>query len=276
MDRIVRRRRIFDPHRGLQIAAGEVVLDAGKAVRGSRRRLDVARRSRGRRGTVAAEGAAIFDAWRNGSMTAAIHADGAAVVEKIGAGRDVDETDRAQPEFGRQGADDQGHGADKAGVENAAEAGEPVGQHHPVDAELDVGVVVADMQQAAGGGILRDPGGLQQHSLDRLIVALGEILDGLVADRIGGRADGRVQIAACLIEDAVLCGKLRGRRNRRRRRGGRRDEALRWSRASWDGAASCTLLAARPPRSREAPSCRLPRQAVCDLCWAAQAAEQHQ
>jgi len=78
-------------------------------------------------------------------MTAAIHADGAAVVEKIGASRDVDETGRAQPEFGRQGADNQGHAADKAGVEHAAEAGEPVGQHHPVDAELDVGVVVADM-----------------------------------------------------------------------------------------------------------------------------------
>ena len=34
----------------------------------------------------------------------------------------------------------------------------PVGQHHPVDAELDVGMIIADMQQAAGSGILRDPG----------------------------------------------------------------------------------------------------------------------
>ena len=40
-------------------------------------------------------------------MAAAIHADAAAVVEKVGAGRDVDEADRAQSEFGRQRPGDQ-------------------------------------------------------------------------------------------------------------------------------------------------------------------------
>ncbi len=150
-------------------------------------------------------------------MTAAIHADGAAVIEDVVAGGDVDETDRAQPEFGRQGAGDQRDAADEAGVENAAETGDAVRQHHPVDAELDVGVIVADMQRAAGGGILRNSRGLQQHFLDRLVGALRQILDRVVADRVGGGAGGRIEIAARLIERAALCFELSGRRDRRGR-----------------------------------------------------------
>lgn len=87
-------------------------------------------------------------------MAAAIHADGAAVVEKIGARSHVDETNRAQPIFGRKGTGDQRHVSNEAGVENAAETGDTVRQQYSVDAVLDVGVIVADMQQSAGRRIL--------------------------------------------------------------------------------------------------------------------------
>ena len=61
-------------------------------------------------------------------MTATVQADAAAVVEKVGAGLDVDQADSAQSIFGRQGAGDQRNAADKAGVEDAAEAGNAIRQ----------------------------------------------------------------------------------------------------------------------------------------------------
>src|ERR1700679_2358017 len=127
----------------------------------------------GGRGTGAAKGATIFETRLNRAVTAAIHADGAAVVEKIAARGDVDETHRSQPVFGRQSAGDQRHAADKTAVEDTAEPGNTVRQQYPVDPVLNVGVIVADTQQAAGCGILRDAGGLQQYLLDRRIGALG-------------------------------------------------------------------------------------------------------
>ena len=61
----------------------------------------------------------------------------------------------------------------RLGVQNAAEAGDAVGQHDAVDAELHVGVIVADVDRAAGRGILRHAGRLQQHFLDRALVPCG-------------------------------------------------------------------------------------------------------
>ena len=160
-----------------------------------------------------------MDRRRERSLTAAVNADLAAVVENVGAGRDVDEANRPQAVFGRERAGDQGDAADPAGVENAAEAGQAVRQHHAVDAKLHVGMIVADVKEPAGGGILRHPRGLQQDFLHRLVVAAGKRLDGRVADSVGRGADGRVEIAAGLVEGVGLGVKLRGRRDRRRRRG---------------------------------------------------------
>jgi hypothetical protein len=86
-------------------------------------------------------------------------------------------------------------------------------------------VIVADMQQAAGRGILRDPGELQQHLLHGLVGAPRQVLDGVVADRAGRRADRRKDIAARLIKDAALGGQLLGWRDRFRRRRGRSYDA---------------------------------------------------
>ena len=91
-------------------------------------------------------------------VAAAVEAHAAAVVEGVGAGGDVDQADRAQAEFGRQRAGDERHAADQAGFQNAAEAGHAVGQHNAIDAELHIGVIVAHMDEAAGGGIPRVPG----------------------------------------------------------------------------------------------------------------------
>ena len=44
--------------------------------------------------------------------------------------------------------------ADQVGVQNTAEAGDAVGQHNAVDTVLNIGVIVADVQQAAGRRIL--------------------------------------------------------------------------------------------------------------------------
>ncbi len=61
-----------------------------------------------------------------------------------------------RPYCGRQRAGNQGQAADDAGVDDLAEAADAIGQHDAVDAVLEIGVLVADMQLAAGGGVLRD------------------------------------------------------------------------------------------------------------------------
>jgi hypothetical protein len=116
---------------------------------------------------------------------------------------------------------------DKAGLQNTPKAGDAIGKHDAVDPELHIGVIVADMEQAARRGILRDAGRLQQHFLDRLVGALGQRLDVVAANPVGSGADGRVQIAARGIECLGFCrqltcrdrfGRLPGRLNRCRRR----------------------------------------------------------
>ena len=219
VDRAVGRERIFEAFLGLQVTPDEEVLDAGKAIRTGQ---SAGSGSRSYRRTGAAERAAVLDRRRERSLTAAVKADLTAVVENVGAGRDVDEADSAQAVFGRERAHDQGDTADPAGVENAAEAGQAVGQHHAIDAKLHVGVIVAHVKEPACGGVLRHPRGLQQDFLHRLVVAAGKRIDRRVGDDIGGRADGRVEIAAALIEGVGLGVELR-RRGDRRRRCGRRN-----------------------------------------------------
>ena len=215
MDRAVGRGRILDAFLGLQVTPDEEVLDAWEAIRTGQ---SAGSRSRSCRRTGAAERAAVLDRRRERSLTTAVKADLTAVVENVGAGRDIDQADGSQAVFGRERAHDQGDAADPAGVENAAEAGQAVGQHHAIDAILHVGMIVADVKEPACGGVLRHPRGLQQDFLHRLVVAAGKRIDRRVGDDIGGRADGRVEIAAALIEGVGLGVELRGRRDRRRRR----------------------------------------------------------
>ncbi len=58
----------------------------------------------------------------------------------------------------------------------------PSGNYHAIDAELQIGVVVADMEEAAGRGVLRDAGELQQDSLDRGVVAAGKGVDRFMGE----------------------------------------------------------------------------------------------
>ena len=105
-----------------------------------------------------------------------------AAVEGIVAGLDVEHARRAQAELCRQRAGNQRYVADQRGIEKRAEAGNAVRQHDAVDADLHIGVLVADVKVAAGGGILRHAGGLQEYLFDRLIVAPRKRLDRVVTD----------------------------------------------------------------------------------------------
>src|ERR1700733_10913367 len=85
---VVRGRRRFQAPIGEEITTGEKVLDAGKAI-SARQPFGPRRRRRNGR-TGAAERSAVLDRWCERSVTAAIDASLAAVVEQIGAGGDVD------------------------------------------------------------------------------------------------------------------------------------------------------------------------------------------
>jgi len=147
-----------------------------------------------------AGGAAIFEVGRNGLVTAAIEADATAVVEGIRLGLDVDDTRRAQAVLGGQRAGDQRKVAYNAGVEDLAEGRDTVGELNAVDAILNIAVLVAHMQIAAGRRILRHAGSLQQHLVQTGIDALWQRFDRLMAqlecsgaDRGKDRISRRVQ-----------------------------------------------------------------------------------
>ncbi len=215
VDREIAACRILQSFIRCQIPSGEKILDAGEAVRAGQCFGSGSRCRHSRTG--AAEGTAVLDRRRDRFLTAAVNADLAAIVENIGAGRDVDQPDRPQAIFGRERADHQAETADPAGVKNAAEAGRAVGQHHAIDAELQIGVVVADVEEAAGRRILRDAGELQQDALDRCVVAAGKRVDRSLGQSGRRRADGGEEVAARLIERVGLGVELRRRRDRRRR-----------------------------------------------------------
>src|SRR6516162_670598 len=123
MDRIEKWRRVFDALVGLEVTAGEVILHA-------------------------------VEAWLDRLPTAEIIIDAAGIVENVVAGGEVDETDGAQSVFGGKRADDQRSAADEPGVKDAAKTGNAVRQHHAVDAELHIGMIVTHVNEAACGRIL--------------------------------------------------------------------------------------------------------------------------
>ena len=170
--------------------------------------------------------AAILEARREGLPRAAIDADRAAV-EGIVAGLDVEHARGAQAKLRRQRAGNQRYVADQRGIKKRAEAGNAVRQHDAVDADLHIGVLVAHVKAAAGGGILRHAGGLQEYLFDRLIVAPRKRLDCVVTDGRRNGPDRRIDCVQSLIEGVRRRGdridrRCSGHRWRRRRRGRRR------------------------------------------------------
>ena len=106
---------------------------------------------------------AVFEARRQGAETAAVNADAAALLQRIAAlGLDVDDAGGAQAELRRQRAGDQRQAADETGIEHVTEAGNAIGQNDAVDPVLHVGVLVAHVDVAIDGAILRNAGRLQQ------------------------------------------------------------------------------------------------------------------
>jgi hypothetical protein len=86
-------------------------------------------------------------------VAAAIDTDATAtaVVEGVGPGLDIQHAGRTQAILRRQRAGEQGKAADDAGIEDLPEGADAVGQHDAIDAILNIGVLVADMQFAARG-----------------------------------------------------------------------------------------------------------------------------
>jgi len=103
--------------------------------------------------------------------------------------------------------------------EEGAEAADAVREHDAVKAGLHIGMLVADVEIAAGGRILGNSRKPQHDLLDRGVRALRQRLDRVVADRCRRRARRRVNGVEALVES----GGLGGERVRRRRphRGGR-------------------------------------------------------
>ena len=182
--------------------------------------------------------AAILETWREGLPRPAIDAYGAAV-EGIIAGLDVEHARGAQAELCRQRAGNERYVADQRGIKKCAETSHAVRQHDAVDADLHVGVLVADVKVAARGGILRHAGGLQEYLFDRLIVAPRKRLDRVVTD--GGRngPDRRIDGIQSLIERVRRQGDRIDRRCSWRRWCGRsrwaRGGARRCGRWTWSG-----------------------------------------
>ena len=128
--------------------------------------------------SVVPDPAAIFNAWRQGAEAAAVNTDTPALFERFAAlGLDVDDARCTQSELCWKRAGDQREAADKAGIQNAAKSRDAVRKNDSVDAVLDVGMLIAHMDFAAGSGVLRDAGRLQQHFVDWRLGTLRQRVD---------------------------------------------------------------------------------------------------
>ena len=135
--------------------------DAGDVTEPSRLRRDVMNGVEGRRrvfdalGIVQhlagceivdpAGGPAIFRTRLKRRLLAAIERKGTAGIECTGLGLDVDDAGSAQPVLRRQRAGDQRHRISEPGLQYLAKDIDSLGQDDAVQAELQIGVVAADM-----------------------------------------------------------------------------------------------------------------------------------
>src|SRR5208283_4864093 len=97
---------------------------------------------------------AILEARRDRALAAAEEADVPAALEGVAPRRDVDEACVVEAILRGQRAVEHINAADEAAVEQLAEARDAVGEDDAVDPILNVGVVVAQMERAAGGRVL--------------------------------------------------------------------------------------------------------------------------
>ena len=173
MNGIEGRGRVFDPVSIVEHFAGNVIVDLASA-------------------------SAPFGARLKRRLLAPVQRERTARVQGPGFGLDVDDSSGAQPELCRQGAGDQRHGIGEPGLQHLAEDVYSLGQDHPVQAKLQIGVIAADMELAER--ILGDARGLEQQPVERLVVALRLGLDGLSAEIIDAGAEARLDVLGGNIE----------------------------------------------------------------------------
>ena len=83
-------------------------------------------------------------------------------------------------------------------MQRLAEDVDSLGQDHPVQAKLQIGVIAADMELAEQ--ILGDARGLEQQPVKRLIVALRLRFDRLPAEIVNAGAEARLDVLGGNIE----------------------------------------------------------------------------
>src|SRR5215831_10230478 len=132
---------------------------------------------------------AVLDAGRQCRAVAAIDADRATRVLRTAARLNVDEPTGTQTVLCRKSAGDERQAADKTGLKQLSEARYAVRDDDAVDPVLEVGVLIADMQAAAGGGIHRHAWRLQEHLVERRVRPLRQRLDVLAANLVVVDAD---------------------------------------------------------------------------------------
>jgi hypothetical protein len=131
-------------------------------------------------------------------VRAAIHRHRAARVDRAGLGLDIDDAGGTEAVLRRQCPGDQRDRVGEAGLQRLAEHIDAFRQLHAVQAILQIGVVAADMQLAER--ILRHPGGLQQHLVQRRVVALRLVLDRRPAELVNAGAKARLDLVARDVE----------------------------------------------------------------------------
>ena len=105
----------------------------------------------------------------------------------------------------------------KRGVEPLPEEAHALGHDDAVDAVLHLEMLVADVDRAVGEIVLIDARRLQQHLVERQVLAAGQILDRLGREAVGRGADLRLDADARRLEPLGRDGDFLLRLGRRRR-----------------------------------------------------------
>ena len=138
--------------------------------------------------------AAIFEARLQPVPRSAIHRDLATGIGDAGLGLDVDDAGGLEAILGRQRAGDQRQAAGEAFFDRLAEDRQPFRQLHAVQAVLHVGVLAAQMDLTEA--VLCHAGRLQQHLVQRRVLALRDVLQRLGREVIGAGPEARLDLLA--------------------------------------------------------------------------------
>src|SRR5579885_441741 len=141
-------------------------------------------------------GAAELEAGLQRRVLAAVQVEVAAAEAQAAAGMDVDYGSGLVAVLSRQSTGQKVDALGEAGIVDLAEIAADTLRHlDTVDAVLDVAVLAAHMNLAVS--VLGYTGRLQEHLVERGVVALGQVPDGLAAEAIDAAAGLRRQFIAC-------------------------------------------------------------------------------